>query len=128
MSRIKYIVSFGAGVLLKLLGGWDIPLETLVIFMCIDYITGLCAAYRRKELCSGKGFLGIMKKSAVLFIIMLAVRIDLLMGTDYVRNAVCMVYIVNELLSITENAGIIGVPVPEQLKEAVKALRSKGGV
>lgn len=114
-------------MLLKLLGGWDIPLETLVIFMCIDYATGVFAAYKCRELSSGEGFRGILKKFAVLCIIMLGTRVDVLIGTDYIRDAVCMMYIVNESLSIIENAGIMGVPVPEQLKAAVKALKSRGG-
>lgn len=126
-AKITYLCSFILGILVKLVGGWDMPLETLVIFLCIDYITGVAVGYKKKELSSEKGFTGIFKKFAILFVVILATRIDLLLATDYIRNAVCMVYVVNETLSIIENLGAIGVPIPEQIKEAVNLLKSRGG-
>lgn len=121
--------SFIAG----LFGGWDTSLVTLLLFMGIDYITGLAVAACGKSpksdtgrLSSKIGWRGIAKKCVSLLLVLVAVRLDITLGTSYIRDAVCISFCLNELLSITENAGLMGVPLPAALKNAVELLQSKG--
>ena len=78
------------------------------------------------------GWKGLCRKCMTLFCVLIAVRLDLLIGTSYLRDAVCIAFIVNEAVSIIENAGLMGVPLPEILKRAIdvlekKSLRTEGG-
>ena len=110
---------FGSAVAL-LFGGWDIALQTLVLFMGIDWITGgilLPVIFKKSpksengRLESRAGWKGLCRKGMTLLFVLIAVRLDLLMGTNYLRDAVCIAFIANEALSILENAGLIGMPI-----------------
>ena len=121
--------SFIAG----LFGGWDTSLVTLLLFMGIDYITGLAVAACGKSpksdtgrLSSKIGWRGIAKKCVSLLLVLVAVRLDITLGTSYIRDAVCIAFVANELLSITENAGLLGVPLPTVITKAIELLQSKG--
>lgn len=121
--------SFIAG----LFGGWDTSLVTLLLFMGIDYITGLAVAACGKSpksdtgrLSSKIGWRGIAKKCVSLLLVLVAVRLDITLGTSYIRDAVCIAFVANELLSITENAGLLGVPLPTVITKAIEILQSKG--
>lgn len=121
--------SFIAG----LFGGWDTALTTLLLFMGIDYITGLAVAACGKSpksdtgrLSSKIGWRGIAKKCVSLLLVLVAVRLDITLGTSYIRDAVCIAFVANELLSITENAGLLGVPLPTVITKAIELLQSKG--
>ena len=115
-------------------GGWDAGLMTLVILMAIDYLTGfLVAAIWHKSpksengtLESKAGWKGLCRKGVTLLIVLIGARLDELMGTNFVRNAVIIGYSVNELISIIENAGLMGVPVPDVLQKAIEILQKKG--
>lgn len=107
------IGAIGAGIA-SLFGGWDSALVTLIIFMGVDFATGLItgAMGKSKHSKSGKlsskaGWYGLVKKCSILMLIIVAVRLDILMGTNYVRDAVCIGFCVNELLSIVENTSLI---------------------
>lgn len=111
-ENICTIIGMIGGFFAALLGGWDSALTTLVIFMTIDFATGLIAAAMGKSkhsksgrLSSRTGWVGLAKKVCTLLMIVVAVRIDLLVGTTYVRDATCIGFCVNELLSIIENTG-----------------------
>lgn len=116
------------------LGGWDASVITLLVFMCIDYFTGLlvaCVFHKSKKTDSGAynskvGFKGIAKKCVTMFFIIIAVRLDILIGSDYIRDAVCIAFIVNELISIVENAGLMGIPIPAIITKSIDVLKSKG--
>lgn len=117
--------------LLSLLGGWDANLETLCIFMAVDYILGIvCALVWHKSQKSSDGSFesnvslkGLFKKGGILLIILIAARFDLLRGTsNYIRNTAVLFFTANEGLSIIENLGIMGLPLPEVLKSAFSAL------
>lgn len=136
ISLLKFITITSLGALGSLIanafGGWDKSLITLLIFMCVDYVTGIIAAVMNKSLKTASGglnsaigFKGIAKKCMILLYVLIAVRLDLLIETNYIRDAVCLVFILNELLSITENAGIIGVPLPSPIKKVIDVLRKK---
>lgn len=112
------------------LGGWDMALQTLIIFMAIDYITGLTVAGVFKK--SGKsengalesraGWKGLCRKGMTLLIVLVAAQLDLVAGTDVIRNAAIIAYIVNETISIIENAGLMGVPIPSIIRKALDML------
>ena len=116
-----------------LFGGWDTSLVTLLLFMGIDYITGLAVAACGKSpksdtgrLSSKIGWRGLAKKCVSLLLVLVAVRLDITIGTSYIRDAVCIAFVANELLSITENAGLLGVPLPTVITKAIELLQSKG--
>lgn len=137
VNLIKTGVLSAAGVvgstIAHALGGWDMALNTLIIFMSVDYITGLVVAgvfnnSTKTEfgaLESGAGFRGLCKKGMILAIVLMAYRLDMVMGSEFIRDAVIIAYIINESISIIENAGLMGLPVPSALKKAIEVLKSK---
>lgn len=128
-TAVGVVGSFIAG----LFGGWDTSLVTLLLFMGVDYITGLAVAACGKSpktdtgrLSSKIGWRGLAKKCVSLLLVLVAVRLDITLGTSYIRDAVCIAFVANELLSITENAGLLGVPLPTVITKAIELLQSKG--
>ena len=113
----------GAGIA-WLFGGWDASMITLLVFMAIDYITGLVVA-GVFGLESRAGWKGLCRKGVTLLIVFVAVRLDMLIGTSYLRDGVCIAFIVNEVISITENAGLMGVPIPAVITNAIAVLKKK---
>ena len=127
------LAAVGSGVL-GALGGWDTGLQTLVFCMALDWVTGLVVAgvfqrsgkSRDGSLDSRAGFKGLCKKGAQLVLVLVAVRLDGLMGGGYCRTAVLLFLVGNEGLSILENLGLMGVPYPAFLKKALGVLRESG--
>lgn len=122
------------GFFAAILGGWDSALATLIIFMAIDFTTGLIAAALGKSkhsnsgrLSSKAGWFGLAKKFCILLMIVVAVRVDILLGITYVRDASCIAFCVNELLSIIENTSLMGVKYPAVLQNAIEVLQKKAG-
>ena len=122
------------GFFAALVGGWDSALITLVIFMGVDFVTGFVTASMGKSkhsnngrLSSQAGWVGLAKKFCVVLMVVVAVRIDLLLGTTYIRDATCIGFCVNELLSIVENASLMGIPFPDAIKKAIYVLQKKAG-
>ena len=115
----------------SLFGGWNGAMTTLVILMLIDYITGIIVAgvfhaspkSSGGALSSAVGFKGICRKFVILLIVVVACRVDLLLDTNIIRDASCIGFCANELVSITENAGLMGIPLPRKLVEAIEVLR-----
>lgn len=122
----------GSGIA-SLFGGWGAGLTTLMIFMGIDYISGLIVAgvfHSSNKTDSGAleskaGFKGLCKKGMTLVFVLIAYRLDLVIGTNYIRDAVIIAFIGNELISITENAGLMGVPLPAVIIKAIDILQKK---
>ena len=122
------------GALSYLFGGWDASMSTLLIFMGIDYLTGLAAAgifhasdkTESGALSSDAGFKGICRKCSMLLLVLVGARLDVSLGTAFVKDGVCAAFILNETLSVTENVGAMGVPIPAPVRRAVELLRSKG--
>ena len=109
-----------------LLGGWDMWLQALVYFVIADYVTGLLAAFCLKQLSSEVGARGIAKKVFIFCLVGIAYKIDTLAGTELIRVAVCAFYVGIEGISILENAGKIGIPLPDVLMKALVQMRGKG--
>ena len=113
-----------------LFGGWSAGLTTLIFFMAIDYVSGLLVAGVFKTspksetgaLSSKVGYRGLCKKGMILLFVLIAYRLDLLIGTDYIRDAAIIGFCVNELISIVENAGLMGIPLPPILIKAIDVL------
>jgi len=122
------------GFIATLLGGWDSALSTLVIFMGVDFVTGVVTAAMGKSkhsdsgtLNSKAGWVGLAKKFCILLMVVVGVRIDILLGTNYIRDTVCNSFCLNELLSIVENTSLMGIPYPPAMKKAIDVLQTKVG-
>lgn len=127
------IVGTVGSIIASFFGGWTASLTTLVIFMAADYATGLiCAGVFHKSpktetgaLESRAGFKGLCRKAGVLILVLMGHRIDLVMGSTYIRDAICIAFIANETISITENLGLMGVPIPSVITNAIDILKKK---
>lgn len=129
-SAFATLVVIG-GVITRFLGGWDMATQTLVLFMAMDYITGLAVAgiFKKSKktdtgaLESRAGFKGIVKKVMTLMLVAMGYQLDLLLQVDYIRSGLIIAFIVDEGLSIIENAGLMGIPLPDILIKAFDMLR-----
>lgn len=117
----------GIGTLfIYLLGGFDVAMQCLLIAIALDYLSGLIKAYNTKVLSSKIGFRGLLKKIGILFLVMLAVVIDRVTGeSGAIRTLVIYYFVANEGLSIIENLGQAGLPIPKVIKNALKALKEQ---
>ena len=121
------------GIVASLFGGWDAALITLMIFRGIDYLTGLIVAgvFHASEktengtLESRAGWKGLCRKGVSLLVVLVACRLDVVMGSNFIRDAVVIAFIANETLSIVENAGLMGVPIPAVIVRAIEVLKQK---
>lgn len=117
----------------SLFGGWDAGLTTLLIFMAIDYVSGLVVAgvfhtsnkTNTGSLESRAGWKGLCRKCMTLLFVLVAYRLDLVIGTNYIRDAVIIAFIANETISLVENAGLMGLPLPAVITKAVDVLQKK---
>ncbi|WP_302492297.1 phage holin family protein [uncultured Ruminococcus sp.] len=133
-DTICLIAGVIGGFIATLLGGWDSALATLVVFMGIDFVTGIVTAAMGKSkhsdsgsLSSKAGWIGLAKKFCILLMVVVGVRIDILVGTNYIRDTVCISFCLNELLSIVENTTLMGIPYPPVIKKAIDVLQTKVG-
>ena len=114
-------------------GGWNAGLSTLIFFMAVDYVTGLIVAgvfnnstkTDSGALESRAGWKGLCRKCMTFVYVLIAYRLDLMIGTNYIRDAVIIAFVANELISITENAGLMGLPLPDKIKSAIDVLQKK---
>lgn len=119
LSTIGYLFIY-------LVGGWDVALQCLVIAIALDYISGLMKAYINKTLSSRIGMRGLIKKLGLLIIVMVGTLVDRTTGnTGAVRTLVIYYFVANEGLSILENLGQAGIPIPQSVKKALKALKNQ---
>ena len=125
---VKTVVAVGGATASFLFGGWSALLSILLAFVVIDYVTGFIAAALDGKLNSEVGWRGIAKKVAIFLVVAVAHQVDMALGgqNHIFRDAAIFFYLANELLSFTENAGRIGIPVPKKLLNAVEILREKG--
>ena len=114
-------------------GGWDAALVALMVCMGVDYVSGTLVALvfhnsRKSEsgsYNSAYGLKGLCKKGLMLLFVLTAVQVDRVMGSDYVRDAVCIGFCTNEILSIVENLGLAGIPMPQAVTKALEQLQQK---
>lgn len=114
-------------------GGWDAALTALVVCICVDYISGSIVALvfhkstksETGAYNSSYGLKGLCKKCLMLLFVVVAVQMDRLVGSEYIRDAVCIGFSTNEVLSIVENLGLAGVPMPQAIVNALEQLQKK---
>lgn len=133
--RLKILSAVGVvgSFIASLFGGFDAALVTLLIFMGVDYATGLIVAgvfHTSKKTPNGTlesraGWKGLCRKGVTLLDVLVACRLDLVMGSSFIRDAVVIAFIANETISIIENAGLMGVPIPTVIVNAIEALKQK---
>lgn len=124
------------GVIAMAFGGWSEGLTTLLILMIVDYLSGLVVAglfqastkTQTGGLESRAGWKGLARKVITLFIVMVAYRIDVALGTNYLMNAAVIGFIMNELISLVENAGPMGIPMPKAITKAIDILTTKADI
>ena len=120
------LAGIGTG-LVYLWGGFDVAMQCLLVAIVLDYISGIIKAFVLKQLSSSIGLKGILKKFGVLVVVALAVLIDRVTGeSGAIRTLVIYYFVANEGLSIIENMGLAGLPIPKSIKEALKALKKQG--
>ena len=129
MENIITAIKIACGTVLAMLsnifGGFDVLFVALLWCILIDYITGICAAVYQKKLNSEIGFKGILKKFVILCIVALAHELALVVGVPELRDLVIGFYMVNEGISILENAGKMNIPVAKALSEFLEQLKEK---
>lgn len=120
-------ITAGVGAIVGyIFGEWSVLLQILLAFVIIDYVSGLLASGVEGKLSSKVGFRGIAKKIMIFVLVAVGHLVDKAIGDgSMVQNAIIFFYLGNELLSILENAGRTGLPVPEQIKNAVDVLKGK---
>lgn len=124
------VVGMVGGFIASLFGGWSTGLVTLLIFMSIDYLSGLIVAgvfhnspkTGTGTLESRAGWKGLCRKCMTLLFVLIAYRLDLELSTNYIRDAVIIGFMANELISIVENAGLMGIPLPSVITKAIDVL------
>ena len=127
LTCIKMAFAAACTAVTFLFGQWDTALVALLVFMAVDFLTGIFKGIKTKTLSSDIGFRGITKKLCILFILIIAVILDRLLndGEWLIRTAVCYFYIANEAISILENAAFLGVPIPKQITGILAQLKGK---
>ncbi len=131
IKGIPAVLGVAGAAISSAFGGWDSALTTLVIFFAIDYIMGIVVAgvfkkskkSRTGALSSIAGFRGLCKKGVMLLVVLVAVRLDMVMGSQFIKDAAVIAFIANEVVSIIENAGLMGVPIPSVIMKAIDALK-----
>lgn len=136
MEKSFFLIGLGAigSVISELFGGWTSAMTTLVIFMLIDYITGILVASVFKKsnktedggLESKAGWKGLIRKFSTLLIVLISIRLDIIFNTTIISNCVVFTFLANELLSLLENVGLMGIPLPSVLTEVISVLNKKG--
>jgi toxin secretion/phage lysis holin len=137
ISTIKIYFCTAMGVIgafvSRLFGGWTEDMMTLVIFMAVDFVMGLVVAgvfhksnkSQTGALNSHAGWKGLCKKCVIFVFVLIAHRLDMLLGSDYIRTTTIIGFIANEMISIVENAGLMGIPLPEIITKAIEVLKHK---
>ena len=137
LTETKAAIMGGAaligGMISQAFGGLDAALITLLIFMAVDYVSGLIVAgvfqasdkSESGSLSSIACWQGLARKGMTLVIVLVAAQLDKVLGTAFVRDAVVIAYIVNETISIIENAGLMGLPIPDVIMSAIEQLQGK---
>lgn len=123
-KTVSGIIAVFGSIVNYLWGGWDMALRTLFLFMVLDYVLGVICGFKEKELSSEVAFRGILKKVTILIIVAVAVSLDNTFNTQgTIRSMAIFFYSGLEGISILENAGRMGVPIPDRLKDALIQLK-----
>jgi len=139
MTNLKGFICavFGAvgGLVARLFGGWTEDMITLIAFMAVDFIMGLIVAgvfHKSNKSDNGNlnsrvGWKGLCKKGVTLLFVLIAHRLDVYLGIDYIKTATIIGFILIEILSIVENAGLMGMPLPDVIVTGIEILKKDDG-
>ena len=130
LAAVGTLGSVAVGVLW---GGWSQPMTVLCIMMALDYVSGVVVAlvFRKSPktetggMSSVIGFKGLLRKLFLILLVAAAYQVDRMIGTNYIRDAVAIAFIANEALSLLENAGLMGIPIPKVLLRGIDVLKGK---
>lgn len=138
MTKLLFMIlalvgALGGGFVTVLWGGWSQPMTVLCIMMGLDYVSGVVVAlvfHASPKTDSGGassliGLKGLLRKLFLVLIVAAAYQVDKMIGTNYLRDAVALAFMVNEALSLLENAGLMGIPIPKVLLRGIDALKGK---
>lgn len=135
--KVFDIICTGAGLIggaiASAFGGWSHSLTTLLIAMAVDYVTGIIVAgvfhkspkTETGALESKAGWKGLFRKGGTLLVVLIACRLDIEFGTTYIRDAAVIAFMFNEVVSLVENVGLMGVPIPKPILNAIDMLKKK---
>lgn len=132
-NSICTFIGLAGSVITNLFGGWSAALQALVIAMVVDYLSGfvVAAVFQKSNksenggLNSRAGWIGLIRKAFTLLFVLVAHYLDKAVGTTYIQSAVEIGFLANELISITENAALMGVKLPPVVKKAIDILNAK---
>ena len=133
MKNIYCAIAGGICTFWATIAGWNPHLQTLIIFMAIDYVTGLlvAAVFQKSNktkdgaLDSRAGFRGLIRKGMILIIVLVAYHLDAVIGSNIIMNCCIFAFIANETISIIENAGLMGIPIPSIITKAIEILKER---
>lgn len=134
MKHILYtLIGIIVNIITTLFGIWNVSISTLILFMAIDFFSGLAVAgiFHNSQMTgtgtleSKAGWKGLCRKCMTMLFVLIAHRLDLSLGTSYIRDTVIIGFMANELISIVENAGLMGLPLPAALVKAIDILNKK---
>lgn len=133
MALLLTLGAVGSGVIAVLWGGWSQPMTVLCILMGLDYVSGVVVAlvFRRSPktesggMSSEAGLKGLLRKIFLILVVAAAYQLDRAIGTYFLRDAVAFAFIANEALSLVENAGLMGIPIPKVLLHGIEVLKGK---
>lgn len=134
LTQLTAFVGVAGGAFSAAIGGMDGVAKALVICMCIDWVLGMVDSLIFKAspktetggYNSAIGFKGLVKKGIILIMVIVGNLLDTTLGTTFIRDGVAIAYLANELASIIENVGVMGIPVPAPLSTALDLLKKKG--
>lgn len=135
MIRVSAEMIFGGflGWVVSAVGGWDAAIKLLAMLMAVDYISGLLCAAMGKSQKTKKGglksavmLIGLVRKGMIIAIVMICNQADITLGVQWMRLGAIFAFSANELLSLIENMGLLGVPMPPQVVNLVEVLKTKG--
>lgn len=120
-------------VVVSWLGGWSKDLQTLLILMGIDFLMGILLGLAWKNstktqtgaLQSRACYKGLIRKGMILLFVLIGHRLDITFATDYIKTGVIIAFMTNELISIVENAGLMGIPMPTIITNSIEVLKGK---
>ena len=132
-NEICTLIGIVGSVIASYFGGWDTALQTLVVLMAVDYITGLIVAgvfhtspkTKTGALESRAGWKGLCRKGTTLLVVLVACQLDAIIGSSFVRDAAVIAFSCNEAISIVENAGLMGIPIPAAVSKAIDVLKQR---
>lgn len=132
-SKLCTVIGLNGSFITSFMGGWDTGMVTLITCMAVDYVSGLIVAgvfhnsskTETGGLESKAGWKGLCRKCMTLLFVMVSYRIDMLIGTNYIRDAVIIGFVANEVISIVENAGLMGIPLPAAVTKMIDILTKK---